>query len=97
MSPPTPNTVAKRSLDRKYLVVWFDELRGIRLTDSNAKKVSEWVGPNAHAMEITNSSGKDVQGVRIETNRGELLLWPCDYVTRDRDASVKIVRIYENV
>lgn len=94
---PTPNTMAKRPMDRKFLVVWFDELRGIRLTESNAHKVAEWIGPNAHTMEITNSSGEDVQGVRVETNRGELLLWPGDYATRDRDDRIKIVRIDEQV
>lgn len=94
---PTPNTIKKRPMDRKFLVVWFDELRGIRLTEFNAQKVADWIGPNAHAMEITNSSGKDVQGVRVETNRGELLLWPGDYATRDRDDRIKIVRIDEQV
>ena len=48
-------------------------------------------------MEITGSSGKDIQGVRVETNRGELLLWPGDYATRDRDDRIKIVRIDEQV
>ena len=94
---PTPNTIKKRPMDRKFLVVWFDELRGIRLTEDNADKVAKWIGPNAHPMEITGSSGKDIQGVRVETNRGELLLWPGDYATRDRDDRIKIVRIDEQV
>lgn len=92
---PTPNTIKKRPMDRKFLVVWFDELRGIRLTEDNADKVAKWIGPNAHPMEITGSTGKDIQGVRVETNRGELLLWPGDYATRDRDDRIKIVRIDE--
>ena len=93
---PTPNTVAKSASDRKFLVVWFDELNGIRLTSDNAEKVAEWIGPNAHAMK-TEKNGQDITVVRIETNRGELLMWPSDYATRDRDGRVKIVRINENV
>lgn len=97
MSAPTPNVIAKRPFDRKYLVVWFDELRGIRLTEDNSDKVVKWIGSNAHATELLGPSGSIVQVVRVETNRGELLLWPGDYATRDRDDRIKIVRIDENV
>lgn len=93
---PTPNTVAKRPVDRKFLLVWFDELRGIRLTDDNADKVAEWIGPNAHVME-TKKTDSQVNIVRVETNRGELLMWPGDYATRDRDGRIKIVRIDEDI
>lgn len=101
MSTPTPNTLdnraaSKRPLDRKFLLVWFDELRGIRLNGDNAEKVADWIGPNAHIME-TKKGDTQVKLVRVETNRGELLMWPGDYATRDRDGRIKIVRIDEEV
>lgn len=107
MSTPTPNTInanppmdnraaSKRPLDRKFLLVWFDELRGIRLNGDNAEKVADWIGPNAHVME-SKKGDSQVKLVRVETNRGELLMWPGDYATRDRDGRIKIVRIDEEV
>lgn len=93
---PTPNKVAKMAADRKFLVVWFDELKGIRLNHENADKVAEWIGPNAHVME-TYKNENAVKAIRVETNRGELLMWPGDYATRDRDGRIKIVRIDEDI
>lgn len=76
--------------DKKYLVVWFDDLKGIKLNENNAAQVAKWIGPNAHMVKVD-----DKNLVRVETNRGDVIMAIGDFITRDADNRFKIVRITE--
>jgi|LSQX01.3.fsa_nt_gb hypothetical protein len=83
-------TIASKTprADLKHLMVWFDDLVGVALTDSNADEVAKWIGPNARKSKV---DGADI--VSISTNRGDVLLRVGDYITIDDSRRFKIVRI----
>lgn len=86
MTQPLANKTPRTDL--KHLMVWFDDLVGVALTDSNAAEVAKWIGPNARVSEV---DGVDI--VSISTNRGDVLLRIGDYITIDDSRRFKIVRI----
>ena len=86
MSQPITNKTPRTDL--KHLMVWFDDLIGVALTESNADEVAKWIGPNASKSEV---DGVDI--VSISTNRGDVLLRVGDYITIDDSRRFKIVRI----
>ena len=80
----------KNTFDNKYLLVWFDNLKGIQLDATNANDIAEWVGPNARVLSLDG-----VKLVGIETNRGDVIMYIGDYITVDAENRFKIVRISE--
>lgn len=76
--------------DPKYLMVWYDNLKGVQLDPDNAGVVAKWIGANASVSRID-----DVNKVIITTNRGDIILEIGDYITIDSDKRFKIVRIAE--
>lgn len=88
MTQPITNKTPRT--DIKHLMVWFDDLVGVALTDSNADEVAKWIGPNARKSEVDG-----VHIVSISTNRGDVLLRIGDYITIDDSRRFKIVRIAE--
>lgn len=76
--------------DPKYLMVWYDNLKGVQLDPNNAGVVAKWIGANASVSRID-----DVNKVIITTNRGDIILEIGDYITIDSDKRFKIVRIAE--
>lgn len=80
----------KDTFDNKYLMVWYDNLKGVQLDHDNAQAVAKWVGANASVSRIDG-----VNKVIITTNRGDIILEVGDYITIDADKRFKIVRIAE--
>ena len=87
------NKEHKAVTNKKWLVVWFDDLRGIQLDSENAEKVAKWIGPNASATRSDDGQ----RMVIIRTNRGDLIMHLGDYITRDSENRLKIVRIADAV
>lgn len=78
----------QNSFDQKHLMVWFDNLKGIKVTKNNTSDVAKWVGPNAKTIRIDN-----VPRIVLATNRGDLLLEIGDFVTIDVEGHFKVIRI----
>lgn len=88
MAHVSKNTKKSDSFDNKYLMVWYDNLKGVKLDKTNAADVAKWIGTNARVV-----AQEGVNLVCIATNRGDVIMAIGDYITIDADKRFKIVRI----
>jgi len=72
--------------------MWYDQMSGVKLRKTNAKKVAEWVHGEYH---FVKENGEDVVFVVANTPRGDVMIREGDWIAKDVDERFRIVRIDE--
>lgn len=75
--------------NRKELSVWFDKLKAVRVSATNASRVAEWIGGEV----VPNGDGGSPL-ILLPTTRGDIAVKYGDYVAKDAEGRYRVVRVF---